>query len=237
MEIIKFLKQIVSRSHKRDEGCYSFSQCGEDAIVDFVLKWTGVSDFSYLDLGANDPIKFSNTYRFYLSGKRGVLVEADPTLAAKIAKKRPKDICVAKAVTTSTEPTVDFYKMSADTLSTIESATADRYERETEHQLAQKSTVPAIHINQLLSTYFPHKAPDFVSLDVEGLDLELLKAWDFSRWRPAVLCVETLTYTQNQTAMKVQDILDLMDNLGYELYADTYINSIFVERSVWQNRR
>ena len=206
-------------------------------MVEFLLRWIGIEKIAYLDLGANDPVMFSNTYRFYRSGHRGVLVEADASLAAKIAKERPQDICVAKAVTVSTEETVDFFKMSADTLSTIKSTTAERYERESEHRLADKTTVPAIHINKLLNTYFSEKAPDFVSLDVEGLDLELLKAWDFSKWRPAVFCVETLTYTQNQTAVKISEIFELMEEAGYQLYGDTYINSIFVERTAWERRR
>lgn len=206
-------------------------------MVEFLLNWIGIEKIAYLDLGANDPVVFSNTYRFYRSGHRGVLVEADTSLAAKIAKERPQDICVAKAVTVSDEETVDFFKMSADTLSTTKSTTAERYERESEHRLADKTTVPAIHIHKLLDRYFSEKAPDFVSLDVEGLDLELLKAWDFSKWRPAVFCVETLTYTQNQTAVKIREIFELMEEAGYQLYGDTYINSIFVERSAWEGRR
>lgn len=235
--MIRIFERFFRQSERAQSSRFSYSQCGEDAIVDFLLKWIGIDQMSYLDLGANDPITFSNTYRFYRSGFNGVLVEADSELAAKIRKTRPKDICVAKAVSVTSDETVEFFKMSADTLSTIQSATVERYERDSEHRLAIQQTVAAIHINKLLEMYFAEKSPDFVSLDVEGLDIELLRAWDFSRWRPAVFCVETLTYTQNQSAVKIDEIFELMDKAGYQLYADTYINSIFVERSAWGHRR
>jgi len=67
-----------------------------------------------------------------------------------------------------------------------------------------------------------------VSLDVEGLDLDILRAWDFTRWRPAVFCIETLTYTQAGKAAKVTEIFKRMEEVGYHVYADSYINSIFV---------
>lgn len=214
----------------------SYSQCGEDAIVDFLLKWIGIKDFRYLDLGANDPIQFSNTYKFYLAGHRGVLVEADAELAAKIKKRRPFDTCIDHAVGATFDETVSFFKMTADTLSTTQSSTVERYERDSDHRVSITKTVKSLHINKILEMHFPENPPEFVSLDVEGLDLQLLEAWDFMRWRPSVFCIETLTYTQNQSAVKIQEIFDLMNANGYMLYADTYINSIFVENNAWARR-
>ena len=80
------------------------------------------------------------------------------------------------------------------------------------------------------------KYPDFVSLDVEGLDTEILKSLDFSRFRPEVFCVETLDYSEDKTARKNQDIFRIMENNGYVVYADTNLNTIFVEKEVWSKR-
>lgn len=214
----------------------SYSQCGEDLIVDFVLSWMGISEVSYLDLGANDPQRFNNTYRLYKKGHTGVLVEPDVALSKAIRTLRPKDKCIASAVGVTDAPEVTFYKMSADTLSTTQSNTVDLYESNSEHCLDFEVKVPHIHINALLAEYFPEKAPIFVSLDVEGLDLQLLEAWNFARWRPAVICVETLTYSQNKTATKVLDIFKVMELNGYMQYADTYINTIFVNKIDWDRR-
>lgn len=230
------LKIFSKFGHKKpvqaEQPQVSYSQCGEDLIVHFLLNWMQLPTIRYLDLGANDPVKFNNTYLLYTLGHRGVLVEADQDLAKKIRDIRPEDTCVAKAVTVTSDKQVEFYKMSADTLSTTQSETAERYERETEHQLSLKMTIEACHINTLLEEHFGQKAPDFVSLDVEGLDLALIRAWNFERWRPAVFCIETLTYTQNQTAIKIREIFETMEKAGYQVYADTYINTIFLDRSV-----
>jgi len=231
MNILKYL-----RSRKNGGGQASYSQCGEDVIVDFVLSWMGISEISYLDLGANDPLRFNNTYRFYEKGYTGVLVEPDIVLSNAIRTSRPRDICVASAVGVTHATEVAFYKMSADTLSTTQSNTVELYEQNSEHRLATEMKVPHLHINTLLERYYPREAPTFVSLDVEGLDLQLLEAWDFSRWRPAVVCVETLTYSQNKTASKVLDIFKIMERNGYLQYADTYINTIFINKIDWDRR-
>lgn len=231
MSIFKYLTP-----RKNVVGQVSYSQCGEDVIVDFVLSWMGISEISYLDLGANDPVRFNNTYRLYEKGHTGVLVEPDIGLSNAIRKVRPNDTCVASAVGVTDASEVSFYKMSADTLSTTQSDTVELYEQNSAHRLAIEMKVPHLHINALLEKYYPHKPPTFVSLDVEGLDLQLLDAWDFSRWRPAVICVETLTYSQNKTASKVLDIFKTMERNGYLQYADTYINTIFINKADWDRR-
>lgn len=211
------------------DGIRTFSQSGEDVIVDFVLKIIGADKVSYLDLGANDPVKFNNTYKFYLSGHKGLLVEPDPDLASRISQTRPRDLCLSKAVSVNSDTEVEFFKMSSDTLSTTKKATAERYQNETEHHLDNKFTVPAIDINSLLEEYFFAMDFNFVSLDIEGLDSDIINAWRFDVYRPAVFCIETLTYTQSGDAQKVGDIFFRMNEAGYKVYADTYINTIFVD--------
>jgi glycosyltransferase involved in cell wall biosynthesis len=225
-----FLTRLWTRNGRDIQ--VSYSQCGEDMIVDFLLLWLGISHVTYLDLGANDPVRFNNTYRFYKKGFKGVLVEPDEQLSQSIRKKRPRDVCVASAVGTTYDTEVSFFKMSADTLSTTKIETVELYE----NRLAAEIKVPQLHINVLLEKYFPDNCPIYVSLDVEGLDFQLLSSWNFSRWRPVIICVETLTYSQNKTATKVQEIFNLMTENNYFRYADTYINTIFVRRDNWDCR-
>jgi FkbM family methyltransferase len=214
----------------------SYSQCGEDLIVEFLLSWLGIVDMTYLDLGANDPVRFNNTYRFYSLGHRGVLVEPDGELFRSIRQTRPLDICVNSAVGVTTDAEVVFYKMTADTLSTTKSSTAEMYERNSGHRIAMQCRVPNVHINDLLDKYFPGSCPTFVSLDVEGLDLDILQAWDFARHEPPVFCIETLTYAQDRSGKKIEEIFTLMNKKRYVQYADTFINSIFVRAESWENR-
>jgi hypothetical protein len=77
------------------------------------------------------------------------------------------------------------------------------------------------------------KCPDFRSLDVEGLDLEILETMPSWPSRPMVLCVETMTYSESGGGEKLTGILDLLDGFGYQAFADTYLNTIFVDRERW----
>jgi hypothetical protein len=51
-------------------------------------------------------------------------------------------------------------------------------------------------INDLLTECFSDGSPDFMSVDIEGLDYEVIQNWDFDKWQPMQLCLETSTLTQ-----------------------------------------
>ncbi|MGN6439038.1 MAG: FkbM family methyltransferase, partial [Agriterribacter sp.] len=84
-------------------------------------------------------------------------------------------------------------------------------------------------INNIISKYFK-APPDFVSLDVEGLDLDILQSLDFNSYKPLILCVETLGYDTNQNEYKRNDIIEFVVDKGYEVYADTHVNTIFYRK-------
>ena len=91
-------------------------------------------------------------------------------------------------------------------------------------------------INVILKEQFGTSKPNLVSLDIEGLDYEILSAWDFEFFRPEVFCVETLTYTEDNSERKLVGIIDLMNSKGYRVYADTYVNTVFVCETAWARR-
>ncbi len=233
------MKSIVGKIKRRIVGDHgsqtSYSQCGEDLIVNFILRQLGIDEPRYLDIGANHPVNLSNTYFFYRKGCHGVCVEPDPELCKGIRKKRPRDLCINAGVGVSHQKDVEFYLMSARTLNTFCKEEAERYQSYGEHKIQEILRIPLVEINDLICENFSEK-PDFISLDVEGLDLEILDALDFNRFRPEVVCVETLTYTQDKTEEKLTSIVELMLSKNYMLYADTYINSIFVDKGAWGRR-
>ena len=72
----------------------SFSQEGEDIIIDRILKKNNISynEIYYLDIGAGHPIKYSNTFYFYLRGARGISIDAFKKNTNLHKIFRPKDI-------------------------------------------------------------------------------------------------------------------------------------------------
>jgi len=69
----------------------SYSQQGEDLIVESICDALGIQDPSYLDIGAADPTRINNTSLFYRKGCRGVLIEPNPARSRRLEAKRPGD--------------------------------------------------------------------------------------------------------------------------------------------------
>jgi FkbM family methyltransferase len=214
----------------------SYSQCGEDLIVDFIFMWIGRKNITYLDIGTNDPIKLNNTYFFYKKHCRGVLVEPDPRLFRKIKRRRSGDICLNAGVGTGAGSDITFYLMQPDTLSTSSPEKAKEYIK-LGVKLKSEFKVPLININAVIENHFGSLAPDYLSVDVEGLDFEIIKSLDLSKYRPVAICAETLTYTNNNSEKKIEEISKYLCGNGYFIYADTYINTIFVDMGVWNKRK
>ena len=223
-------KKILHRSD-----VISYAQCGEDLIVNHLFKILGISHPSYLDIGAHHPTYLSNTYFFYKRGSRGVCVEPDPDLFRNIKRKRIGDTCLNVGVGPESESRkkMEFFIMSCTTLNTFSQEEAERYQSYGKQKIEKVISVPLISVNSILDDYFG-ATPNFVSLDVEGLDLQIAESVDFNRFRPEVFCIETLSYTENRTEIKLNDIIELMKSREYVIYADTYINTIFVENGVWR---
>ncbi|MCX5998699.1 MAG: FkbM family methyltransferase, partial [Chloroflexi bacterium] len=213
----------------------SFSQCGEDLIVSFILDSLGISKPSYLDIGTHHPTHLNNTYLFYVRGGRGVCVEPNTALFAKIKKARRRDKCLNVGVGFSEEKESDFFMISSDTLSTLSRQRAEGYQNNGNQEIVKVVRIPMVQVNDVIREHF-RGHPNFVSLDIEGVELPVLRTFDFSRFRPEVFCIETLTYSENRSERKIPEIADLMHSKGYFTYADTYINTIFVDKQAWLSR-
>jgi FkbM family methyltransferase len=214
----------------------SFSQCGEDMIVDFIFHAVGVKKPSYLDIGAHHPKQFSNTFYFYLKGCKGVSVEPDPSLHAALDYARPRDNNLKFGVASVEHFGRPFFVMSTPTLNTFSEIEAKRYEATGKHHIARVENVPVVTVERIFHDYFDGQVPDFMSVDVEGLDYEIISSIDFNLYRPLVICVETLTFSENRTETKLTEIAEFLAKFGYREYADTYVNTIFVDWKRWGAR-
>lgn len=217
-------------------GKVSYSQCGEDLIMAFLLNQIGLAgDIVYLDIGAHHPFLFSNTYYFYKRGSRGITVEPDASLHTEIDRRRPKDININSGVGSSNAK-MKLFIFEPSTLNTFSKSERDRYTK-IGHKLVGEQSVPVYTIDKILKeSGIPGEVVNLVSLDVEGMDLEILKSIDFAKFRPELFCIETLEYT-NKQPRKLKSIIKLMEKNGYYNYADTYINTIFVDKQKFKGAK
>ena len=129
-----------------------------------------------------------------------------------------------------------FHRMSVRGLSTFSAEAAAEVVRETGGRVYVEKTftVPVLTVPAVLTEHFGGRCPDFLSIDIEGLDEEILATMPSWPARPTVICVETTSYSVHGRGRKSQSIVDGLTAQGYLLYADTFSNSIFVLRERYQ---
>lgn len=226
----------MMNSFRADDFCVSFSQSGEDAVIRYILRSLDIDAGSirYLDLGANHAAHLSNTYSFYLSGARGVLLDANPVLAKELTEQRVGDVVINKCLSDKADMKLDFYIMNGDGLSTMDYDAAQAMIKENPNLCIEKTiSVDSITINEIISRHFADKAPELLNIDIEGMELAVLKMIDFDKFRPLIIISEMIEYKNGLTiGGKNQEILDYMKSVGYEEFAFTGINSIFIDSNV-----
>ena len=204
----------------------SYSQAGEDVVVDSLLQSMGVQP-TYLELGTNHPRFGNNTYKFYRRGCCGVLVEADPSLIADIRRARPRDIVLNVGVGVGDQSSKKFYVFPCSGNNTFDEADALQRDRSGSMRIKAVLDVTLMSVNDIIRLNFSC-IPDFLSIDIEGLDLAVLDSLDFDKYPIPVICAETCQYSENHIKPKDYSIARFLETKGYFTYADTYINTIFV---------
>lgn len=211
-----------------------FGQCAEDLIIASLLRalvareGTDLTEQRYLEIGANHPIATSATYLLSTElGMRGVLVEANPDLIADLIKIRSNDIVRHAAVTTSNEAFVELFVSNQNELSSLSRRFVEEWQ-EGSVGLNRIETVPALRIDQLLREEFGSTAPSFLSIDIEGMDLDILMDMDWSTWRPAIIQVEPSDHFHPNNSAAIADFLG---SRGYLLVARTEVNLIAIDRT------
>lgn len=212
-------------------GWTSYSQSGEDLIIAWIFRVIGVRRPRYLDLGSHHPIELNNTYFFYRRGARGTCVDPNPAFASEYRRLRHEDRFLNCAVAADAfEGEVKFHVFDPDTLSTV-SEEAARSRQQEGHRLVRTLDIPVRSVRQILETHH-EDGLDLLSLDVEGLDTEILRQWPFDRWTPAVICAETRSYSRTlrsdeKAESEIGEIDEILAERGYARLANTYVNSIY----------
>jgi FkbM family methyltransferase len=186
---------------------FSFSQAGEDAILRFLFDDKKLTRITYLDIGTNIPDSGNNTYLFYEKGSSGVCVEADGTLIPDIQAVRPKDTILNIGVSVGEDKESLFYVFNPNGMSTFDKEEAKKREQSGQYRIVKTVKVPLVNINQLIGQNFK-TYPDLLSLDIEGLDLRVLKSLNFVEYPIPVICVETCMFSDNHIRPKDHSIAE-----------------------------
>jgi FkbM family methyltransferase len=203
----------------------SFSQYAEDLIIQNILKDVNSHSKFYVDIGCHHPRRGSNTYFFYKKGWRGILVDLEDVkvLACKIA--RPRDRVIKAAVSNKREKVPVFTPVKYSTNSTIR---LDAIEDSSKFQ--KIGFIETITLNELLDE---HKAPrnfGFLSIDVEGSDLQALQGIDLNKYNPYVICIENWHSRNGIDAILTSDIHRHLEQSGYDLVGWSGLSTVYSKK-------
>lgn len=209
----------------------SWSQSGEDIIVEYLFGLRKITRPTCLDIGAYHPLVGNNTYKFFLKGSASVNIDANPTAIQQFMELRPGDINLNIGVGAK-KGVFDFYIMDDEALNTFSADEKDNLEK-TGSRLTEVKKINMLPVNEVLEKYFSAAAPDLISIDAEGVDIDIIKSFDFHRFSPKVICIETINYTPDGTGKKRTELCEMIEDAGYFEYGNTNINSIFVNKTWW----
>jgi FkbM family methyltransferase len=164
----------------------SYAQNAEDVVLARALP--AAAGF-YVDVGAGHPEISSVTKHFYDLGWSGINIEPRADAIALLDEQRPRDVNLQVAVG-AFEGTTDLYVVDGDPdLSTIDDADVE-FLRERGYEFAVEK-VPVRTLDSLLEEHNVTTI-DFLKIDVEGSEGDVLAGVDLSRWRPRVIVIESI---------------------------------------------
>jgi FkbM family methyltransferase len=226
------LKNSIFKTKGKKFRSYSYSQCGEDIIVQYIFNLRGVPFPTYIDIGANDPFFLNNTAIFYDQGCKGINVEANPDLIRKFYDLRPNDINLNLAVGPMDQE-CDFYVIDDPTLSTFKRDECEKYIATGRYHISKTIKLKITTLQKIIDDYYNGLFPDFLSIDVEGMDLEILKTLDYTKATPKIICVEASEYSPLGNGKPRNELIEFLQLNGYYEYANTNLNAIMVRRDFW----
>lgn len=209
----------------------SYSQSGEDIIIEYLFRLRNIDKPVCLDIGAYHPVVSNNTYKFFLKGSKVVNIDANPAAIEKFDETRPGDTNLNIGIGADTGE-FDFYIMEDVSLNTFSLEQKVSLEK-MGNRLREVKKIKMVPVNHVLKEYFGNIAPDLISIDAEGVDFDIVKSFDFNEYAPKVICIETINYTADGTGIKRFSLCEYIEAAGYFEYANTNINSIFVNKAWW----
>lgn len=200
----------------------SYSQEGEDMILRRIFGQK--TDGFYVDVGAHHPMRFSNTYLLYKLGWTGINIEPNPEAMPFFSKIRSRDTNLNLGVA-SIEGTLKYYMFNDSALNTFNIEVANKRIDKSDYKIINEVSVKVSRLDKILAQHsLKFRQIDLLTIDVEGLDLDVLKSNDWEKYRPNWVLVE-------QLGLSDLELFDFethafMISKGYVLFAKTF-NTLF----------
>ncbi len=208
-KIINYIS-ILKRKFKYQKKSYSFN--GVDLIVDYIFK--DKEDGFYLDIGAQHPISNNNTYILFKRGWKGINVDLDKKNIDLFKIARPDDLNLNYAIS-DTEKQVDlFFYHDSSPINTLSKKVSD-FQKASVRQVKKIRTTT---LNNILEKIDLENRIDYMNIDVEGYEEQVLKGFNINKFKPYVVSIEYLDLKMNKLEFKNNDINNLLSSNLYKFF-------------------
>jgi len=211
---------------EREEKITFHGQLNQDMFA--YLYFKGKRNGFYVDIGANDGKTGSNTLLFEELGWDGVCIEPLPEVYNTLIQNR-KCKCYNVAISDKNEDEVEFIRASgAEMLSGLSSEMSEAHKQRivNENAKMEKITVKTKTLDAVIQEVNRGGYIDFLSIDVEGAEISILKSIDFTKYKFGLITLES----NKEVKGEEQQIKDFMDSKGYNCYAELTFDLMFVPK-------
>ena len=180
----------------------------------------------YVDVGAHHPKRFSNTYIFYKKGWSGINIDAMPGSMRLFKKWRPRDINLELGIG-QIAGRLDYYVFDEPALNGFSpQLSEERAKKNNLNYIKEVIKVDIFPLRDILNEHAAGKSIDFLSIDVEGLEIDVLKSNDWSKYRPRYVLAEILKSSLHD--LETDPVATFMNECGYVIYAKQ-VNTVFFQ--------
>lgn len=202
----------------------SWSQEGEDMVLRRIFEKKKIG--FYVDIGAHHPKRFSNTYMFYRRGWHGINIDAMPGSMRLFKKWRSRDINLEQDVAHK-EGKLDYYIFNESALNGFSAELSEERDLARNNYFIKEIVkIDVKPLSKIFNQHLQSEAIDFLSVDVEGLDLAVLQSNDWTKYRPRFVLAELLKSSLHN--LYQDPVVLFMKEQGYALYAKQ-VNTVFFE--------
>ena len=210
---------------------FNTSQFGEDKKILKLFKEK--TNGTYLDLGCFHPLRQNNTYLLYKLGWKGINIDLNPLTIELFNVARPNDINICVAISKKKGPKDLFFDNELSSLNTINKNHTLFLKRAFNQIKLKKRKIKTNTLNNILKKYKINEI-DFMNIDIEGNELEVLKTINFNKINIKVICIEIVNYEFYSKKIKInkKKIFNILKRNKYNLRFKTFVNYIFVKNEI-----
>lgn len=218
-KLIEFLPTYYFQSSR------SYSQDGEDMILKALFEQKKGYKGFYVDVGAHHPVRFSNTKYFYNRGWRGINIEPTPNAIKAFKLFRKRDINLNIGIGPE-NGSLTFYSFNEPALNSFSKEVSEKiHNNPSKYKIIEELQIDVLPLSEVFDKYLPvGQKIDFISIDVEGLDYQVLLSNDWDRYQPEVILVEE---NIDVDEISKSPIYQFLKSKGYNFFAKTLRTCIY----------